>query len=258
MASDRSESRFRDGLAASRKVIKESAMLEDLFQALAPHKDSIDKVRCLAIGSFYEDFPARYQLALLLELVEFLAGEAQRTISVSVYDPVFSSEDLGFISEMGSSWTCDEKTPSCTGADWPRQALFFLPHAPLDLTEQVLKAEKPSLWLANNVIAHTDRYTKLQLHAKYPVISKLVHALESSNKDVKAPAALEEEGFKTFVSKRKKRKNRNRFVEPTVDFSSVDSYFENCSVLTSFDDGSLLKDQPWINSFSDLSLHHIR
>lgn len=257
MTADKAENRFQDGLTTCRKVVKESAMFEELCQALRPHRSLVEKVRCLAIGSFHDEFPARYQLALLLELIDFIEDEKQRTIEVSVYDPVFTSDDLNFISDMGPNWMCSKEAPSWIGVGNSNQVLFFLPHAPLDLTEEILKTEKPELWLANNVIAHTDRYTKLQLHEKYPVISKLLNVLESSLKNDPIAKLPDDEEFKTFVSKKKKRRNRKVFIEPKIDYDSVDSHFETCKILTSFNNGLLLKEQPWINSFSDLTLHHI-
>lgn len=249
---------FQDRLDACRQTVKVSAMFRDLSDALTPYRDTIEKVRCLAIGSFYEDFPARYQLALLLELIEFLAGEKKRSITVSIYDPVFTPSDLQFIKDRGPDWACEEIDSQPLEDSSRDQILFFLPHAPLDLTEKVLKTEKPSLWLANNVVAHTDRYTKLQLHEKYPVISKLLNVLKSPPKGGSCPLKKpEDEEFKTFTSKKKKRRNKRIFVEPEIDYRSVESHFETCNILTNFEDGYLLKNLPWVNSFSDLTLHYI-
>lgn len=253
---------FGDGLSICRDLIKQSGMFNELCDALEPYKETISKIRCLAIGSFYEDYPARYQLALLLELVDYVQKGKQTDLLVSLYDPVFTQEDVKYINSLGPRWTIDEIAPEWE-PDSLTSTLFFLPHASLGLTEKILRTEKPHLWLANHVVAHTDRYTKLQLHEKYPVMSKLLHVLESPNvssetKDkVVKNFITGDDQFTTFVSKRKRRKNKVKYTEPIIDYSLIESHINSCKILTSFQDGDLLKNQLWLNSFSDLALHLI-
>ncbi|QLL33289.1 hypothetical protein HG536_0E02000 [Torulaspora globosa] len=259
MGSYKAPGLFQDRLDACRDVIRGSAMLRELREALAPYADSIDKIRCLALGSFHEDVPARYQLALLLEIESFLRDEGKKTISVSLYDPVFTADDIEYIHQRGPNYTVDQSPPNGFQDANSKQILYFLPHAPLDLTEQVLIAEQPRLLLANNIVEHTDRYTKARLHEKYPMLSKLLHVLERAATvpdSTQANAVDVDDQFKSFVSK-KKRRNKKVFKEPVIDYDSVKSYFNNCSIITDFQAGALLRDQPWINSFSDLTFHHI-
>lgn len=230
---------FEDRLEGCRAVVRESAMFRELKETLVPFAGEIDGIRCLALGSFHEDLPARYQLALLLELEELLGG-----VSVSLYDPAFTEDDIGYLKKRG--YTIEESGGFRDGM------LHFLPHAPLDLTEQVLIAEQPRLLLANNIVQHTDRYTKARLHEKYPTVSKLLHVLERAAST--HTNAVDQ--FTTFVSK-KKRRNKKVFKEPVIDYDSVKSYFSHCSIITDFQRGALLRDQPWNNSFSDLTFHHI-
>lgn len=244
---------FDEQIADYRNVIKESLMLQKLVEQIEDLKNSFKIIRCLAIGGFTDDFPARYQLALLLELYDVLLNEESK-ILVSIYDPVFTDEDKAFISNMGDSWSIEETiTYSEENVD---SILYFLPHAPLDLTEDILINEKPKYWLANNIIQHVDRYTKLQLHEKYPLISKLVHVLEARN-PVYKKQENNQDGFSTFVSKKKRRNNKFKLQEVEIDYDNTVSYFNTCKILTDFDSGDLLKDKPWINAFSDLTLHLI-
>lgn len=240
---------FDEKLAVCRDNVKESQMFRELCISLAPYKNEIKEVRCLAIGSFYEDQQAKYQLALLLLLVDHIACDQ---IAVSIYDPVFNDQDKEFIKQRG--WVVEETRSQEN--DCSADTLFFLPHAPLDLTELVLKAERPKLWLANHIVAHTDRYTKSQLNEKYPVISKLVHVLECTQVH---SSATEEEAFTTFVPKRKRKSNKNKYkyTEPDIDYTSICTHFEHCKVLTDFKQGLLLKNDFWVNSFSDLALQLI-
>ncbi|CCD27160.1 Ber1p NDAI_0J02680 [Naumovozyma dairenensis CBS 421] len=263
---------FDEVLNSYRQIINASSMFEDLINSLNPYKTKIKLIRCLAIGSFHQDLPARYQLALLLEIIQYLSSHStdnnnneQQSITVSIYDPIFDKDDLDYIStkQQKENWKLEESMPFVSSNDL---TLFFLPHAPLNLTETILNIERPKLCLANNIITHTDRYTKLQLFEKYPFISKLVHSLESTTQPI-IPKDIETENdqFETFISKKNKRRNRNNnnkhiiYKEPTIDYDSIDTYFKNCSILTDFNNGKLLKDikNTWINSFSDLTLHLI-
>lgn len=251
---------FNEQLDEFRKVIRESAMFQALVEQINALEISINMIRCLAIGSFTDDFPARYQLALLLELYSALSTEENR-VTVSIYDPVFTDEDKAFISKMGDSWLIEETKPHLK--EDANHILYFLPHAPLDLTENILINGRPQFWLANNIIQHVDRYTKLQLHENYPQLSKLVSLLESSNADMNGTSqrlkndANSNDGFSTVLSKKKRKNNKLRLKQVEIDYNSIDSYFSSCKVLTDFDNGRLLRDKPWINAFSDLTFHLI-
>ena len=240
---------FKQALQRCRTEVQESRMFADLTTHLEPHKERLTRIRCLALGKFHEEAPARWQLALLLELVDYLGHEVQ----CSLYDPAFTAEELSYVEQLGERWSVDEQSPWSTESS--DKLLFFLPHAPLSLTESVVEAEQPRLWLANQLVQHTDRYTKAQLFEKYPLISKLVSYLDSGSKVGTAST----DGFSAFVPKRSRRQRRNKAVyrEPDIDYGSVKSYFTGCTVLTDFSGGELLRDKPWLNAFSDLALHRI-
>ncbi|AGO12436.1 AaceriAER084Wp [[Ashbya] aceris (nom. inval.)] len=240
---------FQQSLQRCRGGVQDSDMLADLKRQLEPHREGLTRIRCLALGKFHDEAPARWQLALLLELVDYLGPGVQ----CSVYDPAFTAEELAFVEQLGEQWSVDEQSPWST--ELSDQVLFFLPHAPLSLSESVVEAEQPRLWLANQLVQHTDRYTKAQLFEKYPLISKLVSYLDSGSK----AGTASNDGFSTFVPKRSRRQRRNKavFTEPNIDYGSVRSYFTGCAVLTDFCGGELLRDKPWLNAFSDLALHRI-
>ncbi|CAR26577.1 hypothetical protein ZYGR_0H03950 [Zygosaccharomyces rouxii] len=240
---------FSEVLGEYRDEIKKSQMFKELCQSLEAYRQHIVRVRCLALGSFHEEFSAKWQLALLMELLDYL--NASNPL-VSVYDPVFTEEDLKFVSQL-ERWSVDENLSAEWNEDSSR-TLFFLPHAPLDLTELVLDKEQPKYWLANHFIAHTDRYTKVQLFEKYPLISKLINSLSATGPRRDQMASQDE--FTTFVPRRK-RKNRQAYQEPKLDYSRINSKFQKCELLQDFQQGDLLRNQPWVNSFSDLALHLI-
>lgn len=151
-------------LSERRSTIQSSEMFQDLKKHLEPHRNGICKIRCVAIGSFHEEFAALYQMALLLELWTFLGADRGNKILVSVYDPVFTGADRALIETLGPEWSVDETVlwaPSSAS-----EVLYFLPHAPLDLTERIVASENPRFWLANHISKHTDRYTKLASTAR--------------------------------------------------------------------------------------------
>ncbi|KOG98081.1 Ber1p [Saccharomyces eubayanus] len=254
IASDKS---FEEVVQSDRDVLKKSKFLSDLFQSLQPYINDIKKVRCVAIGNFKEDFPATYQFALLLEIIDHIHSENSRDIVVSLYDPVFTKEETIYLKTLGERWVIEENFLESNTSNYG-SVLYFLPHAPLDLTENILSSECPHLWLANNIVSHTDRYTKAQLYEKYPRLGKLVHYLQPSiTPETKKQDSMDD--FTTFVPKRK-RKNRNNSSKlkvklPELDYESIATKFTSCRILTDFDGGKYLKEQPWINSFSDLTLH---
>ncbi|CCK69058.1 Ber1p KNAG_0B06290 [Huiozyma naganishii CBS 8797] len=245
---------FEEVLASFRNIIRDSKMFESLSKQLQPWMRNLTRIRCLAIGSFTEDIPARYQLALLLELSDLIKAETQgNTVSVSLYDPVFNESDLNFIEKMCTDWTVEKEVEG--SKEDSESTLFFLPHAPLDLTESVLSREKPMYLLANNIISHTDRYTKVQLYEKYPLMCKLVYFSAPDSLGIGTKA--KHDGFSTFIPKRKRKNNKYILKEPEIDFQKVDSYFTTCTVVYDFENGQQLRNQPWVNSFSDLCLHSL-
>ncbi|SCW01842.1 LAFE_0E08460g1_1 [Lachancea fermentati] len=251
---------FANVLSTCRKVVGESKMLQELVDKVQFHIPKIDKVRCLAIGSFHEDQPALYQFALLLEICEIISEQdPERPIQVSIYDPVFTDEDKEFIGKMGHHWSIDESSP--WKASQASEVFFFLPHAPLDLTEHILSSEEPRLLLANHVVQHTDRYTKSRLFNTYPLMSKLLNSLsvqeDANDSSINNFGNDEDASFTPFVSRKNRRKSKIKYQEPTIDYDSVRSYFTKCTIVSDFQNGSLLRDMVWLNAFSDLSLHVI-
>ncbi|CEP61604.1 Ber1p LALA0_S03e06656g [Lachancea lanzarotensis] len=240
---------FEESLRERRCIVRKSQMFETLQHELESFLDPIQQIRCLAIGSFYEEFAALYQLALLLELIDHFNAHSEKPLEVSIYDPVFTKADKEFITKQGSSWSIDERLEE--GSIKPENVLFFLPHAPLDLTEEVLALEKPRLLLANHVSKHVDRYTKSQLYQKYPKLAKLNHLFAPND----VPATPSD--FQPFISRRARRKLKNVSSEHSPDYDAIETYFRQITMLTDFDSGKTLSNEPWLNSFSDLALHHL-
>lgn len=133
------------------QIIRTSKLFQDI--SLSLENIEISTIRCLALGSPSESKNARFQLALLIELQQLLDAE------VSLYDPIFNEKD----NEILKDFTIEKEFTSDSS-----KTLYFLPHASLELTEEVLNTNQPKYFLANDVIAHTDRLTKKNLQTTTP------------------------------------------------------------------------------------------
>lgn len=157
--------RLQKRLETYRNTLTRSHLLEGSFNQLENHP--FTAIRCLALGSPSESSASIYQLAYLLEIAEHFEVPPN---AVSFYDPVFEAADealfelLGFVVE--ETHEPQERT------------LYFLPHAPLDLTESLFTEKKPSLVLANDMVTHTERMSRQKLHDQYRQLSLLVHLVE--------------------------------------------------------------------------------
>ncbi|KAG5418656.1 hypothetical protein I9W82_004184 [Candida metapsilosis] len=206
----------------NRKVIQKSKFFNEL-------KESIDvpfeRIRCLALGSPSQSSDARYQYALLLELIDWL-----KISDVSIYDPVFTEEDKELLKE----YRVEEEY----NLPQDEHTLFYIPHLPLEVMETVVNTEKPVYFLGNDAIAHTDRLTKKKLAEMYPSMAIMVK-LQGSELD---------DGFT-------KVKSRKKFKEPEIVYNFESVYFSKVEIVRykhNFD-----KNDPWGNSFSDLALHKL-
>lgn len=181
---------------------------------------SIKILRCLALGSPSDSNIAMYQLAFLVLLQE------KFKFQISAFDPVFNDNDQDLFKELDIKVEEEFQSPY-------EDTLYYLPHAPLDLTENIIKG-KVKYMLGNNIAKHTERLTKSKLHQQYPTLSHLVN--------LTTPQVKKDE-FVT-VSRRKK------YVPPKIEYDYSTTYFKTLT-LTEFDnDGPL-------NCFSDMTLHII-
>ncbi|CAI5760077.1 unnamed protein product [Candida verbasci] len=207
-----------------RKTLIESELVTEILRCL--HGLEFDCIRCLALGSPSESLAAQYQLALLLILQEHL------TAKISIYDPILNEKDREILKDMEIEEKYDNKS----------NTLYFLPHAPLTLMENLLNMDHPTYLLCNDVITHTDRLTKRKLNEKYPYLSCAVYLLgDNQSKD----------GFTPVVNK---RKNRQKFIEPEINYPIDEIYFKHISI-SRFENTK--KNDAWGNSFTDLAFHRL-
>lgn len=226
-------------------------LYEDIVENALIFQESIDAlkalpfthIRCLALGSPTESIPSLYQLAYLNQICCHLKMDKKL---VSLYDPIFTDVDIQLLTK-NIPYLVSEKTNSSS-----EMTLYFLPHATLELTEQVLAELRPRWLLGNDITAHSIRFPRLRLHEKYRTVSLLANLLEknSGNEENKKG---KDDGFKEQTTKSRRRKQRHQHRLPEINFDYSNCYFSDASIKTLTD-----TDGPWGNAFSSLSLHWLR
>lgn len=216
-------------LAKYRAAVAASALLQETLALLEALGGAPRHMRCLALGSPTESAAALYQLMLLDELRKGCLVDCGE---VSVYDPVFSEADRRLLVQLGFSVT--EATPA---PHVPEATLYFMPHADLRLTEEVLSSCRPRWLLGNHIDAHADRIPRQRLYREHRLVALLKHAAEHAH-------GARPDGFVTVRSRRALK-------PPPVAYDYEGVYFLRVDVCQMASEG------PWGNAFLDLALHHI-
>lgn len=218
-------------------IIAESKLFTETFEILKDH--TFTHVRCLALGSPSDSNAALYQLAYLTQICRHFDIELS---NISLYDPIFNEIDKQFLATMIKAEIT--KKDEFIGLN----TLYFLPHASLELTDQILHESKPSFLLGNNIISHTDRLTKRKIHDKYRTISLLIKVLETTKITPK-----DNDNFISVTAKKKKNRNKKPvFKEPEIEYNYDDCYFKSAK-LTRIENVQGV----WGSSFSDIAFHSV-
>ncbi|KAL7283229.1 hypothetical protein ACG7TL_002656 [Trametes sanguinea] len=117
-----------DWLRDAQQTLRES--IEEAFAA----SDAAPDVLCLGLGSPASSRDARAQLAFLLAACDDLSIDRTR---VSVYDPVFTDEDLQLLAQYRLTHLPENRRASY-GLETP--TIVFMPHCDLQLYENLLHA----------------------------------------------------------------------------------------------------------------------
>ncbi|RDB24040.1 SRR1-like protein [Hypsizygus marmoreus] len=149
-------------------------LVESLGKAFLSSPD----VLCLGLGSPTSSLNARVQLAFLLEICDHLNIDRAR---VSVYDPVFTDEDLSLFTELQVQILTENKN-----AEYPvlRPTICFMPHCDMELYENILKANWSSeqlsnlLFVANRLADYIDSNPTHKLQSRVPCILHLAPSLQ--------------------------------------------------------------------------------
>ncbi|CAH2350769.1 SRR1-like protein Ber1p [[Candida] railenensis] len=219
------------GIISSSKLVQETVQILEKYSIT-----SVPVIRCLALGSPSESNAALYQLAYLNELVSHF-----KTAQVTLFDPVFNDKDEDIFQKFNYRIESSFVPPS------NRQVLYFLPHADLRMTEELFETDKPLWLLSNDIIAHTDRYTKRKLFDEYRTISLVKNLLEKTDRQSSSGQPSE---FQVVASKKSRRNKKSVFVEPEIEYKYSEVYFREVKAT------KLLQGEgSWGNAFSDLAFH---
>lgn len=203
-------------------------------------KQKFKYIRCLALGSPTDEFQPLYQLALL-ELI-ILKFDIPST-NVSVYDPVFTPDDLKLFKDLG-----DYKIESEN--NWPSSlTLFYMPHAPRSMTEKLIVEKEPLSILGNDLSVTIGTLSAAKFLERYPTLATIVHFSEK-----KEPSKNLAPDFTVVTSRRNKRRpNKLVYTPPPLKYDIASLYFEDVEI-TRF---ASPENIPWKDSFSDLAFNHL-
>ena len=108
-------------------------ILANFFESFQVGQEKSLNIVCYGIGSVDDCFTSRYQLALLLVLIEELTlAKTHCTYLVDLvefYDPIFSKADRLLLTEK-LKFKISEKNEKCMKRVNSSVTLFFMPHCP--------------------------------------------------------------------------------------------------------------------------------
>lgn len=230
------------------------------------------RIRCLALGSPTQEFQALYQLAYLkLVAKEFSVDPSH----VSLYDPVFSAEDIELLTELehyvvtesDEDNDLEPETEGATKAEGKEdqdgtidaETLYYMPHAPRSVTNRMLETFKLRWILGNDVCVTMGSLGKVKFFNEYPTLAKAVHLAEKNHPQQDKTQQNSEQNndksqeFTVVTRRRRGRPRKNQYVEPDIDYDLLEVYFDHVTVTRIPSPAAA----PWNDSFSDLALNYI-
>lgn len=229
--------------------IKKSKFFENLTSNLLHIKD-IKHIRCLALGSFIEEIQPLYQLSLLIEIVNILeelnADKDDYKISISLYDPVFTTKDIDYIKnnlnnkKENINWIYEDEK-KWEDVKHYQDTLYYIPHGDLHLLNYLFPLMKPKYYLGNYIFDQLTRVKSQDKDMAYLNSIKLKHCNNNIEND--------SDDFEHT----KKRNNKHKHIEVVPQAEPLELYFEQIKVYTNFHES--IEQGPWLSSFSSLALH---
>ncbi|KAF7777564.1 hypothetical protein Agabi119p4_3636 [Agaricus bisporus var. burnettii] len=144
-----------------------------------PNEPSSFSVLCLGLGSPSASAISRTQLAFLMELCLALnIGYA----NVSLYDPIFSTEDLELFEELRF-----QILPENRNGGYPLQnpTICYMPHCDMELYDNLLRVNDPHdhllmpILLANHLMDYLENNSHDKLRVRVPDLFKIAPLLQS-------------------------------------------------------------------------------
>lgn len=249
-----------------RDAITQSRVFQNLTQKIKLKNCDFNVIRCLALGSFFEEIQPLYQLSLLLELALWKIKEAREnnadyTLDISLYDPVFTKDDIAFINNNLNnkseqiSWKYETESvweKRLSDDTFNRSVLYYIPHGDMLLLEYLLPLCKPKYYLGNYIFDHLLRVGNSNDNLKYLANIKM-QCYESGR--MVENESTDSDSFEA-VSFNSKRKSKSKYVAKSNEpqkLEKIDLYFKDIEVLTNSHTG--VEEGPWLSAFSSLALH---
>ncbi|PBK77981.1 hypothetical protein ARMSODRAFT_17302 [Armillaria solidipes] len=155
--------------AAAIQIVQESSS--------AVHNDKSLDVLCLGLGSPCSSPNSRAQLAFLLLICKSLNIDRSR---VSLYDPVFTGEDLCFFEEQKLKVLSESNEKEGYAIDSP--TLVYMPHCDMELHEDILKDNstvRNAILICNRLGDYVESNPSHKLEARVPYLCRIVPFLVS-------------------------------------------------------------------------------
>ena len=158
--------RFTHYVLASHGLVVQSENKETPHQELHGSANRISKIICLGLGNFTSSKQAEYQLVFLNCLVKVL-NLNQTKESVSVFDPVHTPSEAKILNHLG--FECNPQDNNLEGRyalkeQKLKETLFYLPHCPKQLTNNILWANWSPKSLGSTDPKCADNNSLLGLH----------------------------------------------------------------------------------------------
>ncbi|KAK2460614.1 hypothetical protein APHAL10511_007084 [Amanita phalloides] len=157
-------------------VMHQNRYTDIIDESIKELEVSITDVICLGLGSPSSSRNARVQLAFLLKICDCLLIERHR---ISIYDPIFSQDDLLLLRELNLTVLSDNENGLHS---MQSSAIVYMPHCDMGLYENLLKANwKPDatklLFIANQLSDYLVNNPLHTMKAKAPYLVEVVPLL---------------------------------------------------------------------------------
>ncbi|CAG8448321.1 157_t:CDS:2 [Acaulospora morrowiae] len=174
------ENTFEDVISyveEKRQALMENAFYQELeenikIKILPPNRPTLVDIVCYGIGSIEKSYRSQYQFALLLILKNLL----KITSKIYVYDPVLTEVDIEVLTYFNVELI---KTNEKAKRTISNQTLFYMPHCPLGLYDNLISANWERKKLENIIIFgnrlefYGESMTKTTFNRKAPYISQI-------------------------------------------------------------------------------------
>uniref|UniRef100_A0A182IVD9 SRR1 domain-containing protein n=1 Tax=Anopheles atroparvus TaxID=41427 RepID=A0A182IVD9_ANOAO len=132
-------------LKGAESELLQSAFFAECCENICPHLADVRQIICLGLGNFSECSIARYQLAF----IRCLRDRANLSARGQFYDPVFSRSEVEILRTLAET-VLEENVEGKYGAEC--KTLFYLPHCPKQIVNNVLWKNWQSAHLTNVIL----------------------------------------------------------------------------------------------------------